>query len=363
MRVALSAAAAVVGVTLWVAAQERARPPAMPVEPVAAIAEALRSHRIVAFSDAHGNRELYAFAISVIRDARVRALLNDIVIENGNARYQGVMDRYVRGESVGYEALRHVWHETTQTQTLGPRDGSIPELYRVIRGLNTGLPRERQIRVVLGDPPVDWAEVRTEADHRKWIEQRDSHAAEVIRRQVVTRNRRALVIYGQGHLQRRNLLANYETDGLAGTVISILENTTAVRAFSMWWVSGRKAPPAAVNSWPVPSLAPIRGTSLGALDFTEFEPAPPTRAAIRNGTIVPVPREQWRSLAMEEQFDAVLYLGASSGAFVSGQSDLTPETCADREWLREWRRRLDVSGPPGRAESARLQEYCSSLAK
>ena len=47
----------------------------------------------------------------------MKAVLNDVVIENGNARYQDVMDRYVRGDEVPYEALRHVWHDTTQTQT------------------------------------------------------------------------------------------------------------------------------------------------------------------------------------------------------------------------------------------------------
>lgn len=358
MRVATSIA--IVAFSVCAVAQEQLRPRATPVEPVGAIAEAFRSHQIVAFSDAHGNREMYAFALAVVRDARVRAALNDVVIENGNARYQEVMDRYVRGEEVAYESLRRVWHDTTQTQTLGPRDGSIPELYQVIRALNAGVPRGRQIRVLLGDPPIDWANVRSEADHRTWIEQRDSHAAGVIRREVVARNRRALVLYGQGHLQRRNLLANYESEGLAGTVISILEKSAPTRAFSIWWAGPGKTPPAEVTSWPVPSLAPVRGTALGALDFTDFEPAPPNRSTIRDGRIVPVPRAEWRSLRMEEQFDAVLYLGKPSGTFVPGQSALTPMLCRDSEWLAEWRRRLDLSGPPGRAESIRLRMSCDS---
>jgi hypothetical protein len=363
MRVVAALAAVFVVSAMCPSAQEAARPRATPIEPIGAIADVFRSHQIVAFADAHGNREMLAFGLAVVRDARVRAVINDVVIENGNARYQDVMDRYVRGENVRYEELRHVWHDTTQTQTLSPRDGSIPELYRLIRSLNEDVPRARQIRVLLGDPPIDWASVRSEADHRKWIEQRDSHAAEVIRRDVVARKRRGLIIYGQGHLQRRNLLANYDSEGLAGTVISILEKAAPTRAFSIWWAGPGRTLPAEVSSWPAPSLALVRGSTLGALDFTDFEGAPPARSAIREGKIVLVPREQWRSLRMEEQFDAVLSLGKSSDTFVPGQSELTPAFCRDAEWLSEWRRRLDLSPPGLRAESSRLQEYCSSIVK
>jgi hypothetical protein len=346
------------GINVHVAGQAPARPRATPVDPVAAIVDALRSHQIVAFSDAHGNREMYAFALAAIRDARVRAAINDVVIENGNARYQDVMDRYVRGENVAYDDVRHVWHETTQTQTLGPRDGVIPELYQVIRKLNQGLPRQRQLRVLLGDPPIDWSAVKTPADHRPWIEKRDSHAADVIRREVVSRNRRGLVIYGQGHLQRKNLLANYSSEGLAGTVVSILEESARTKIFSIWWLN-RKGPPAETAAWPVPSLALVRGTTLGALDFTEIDTAPPTRATIRDGKIVPVPKEEWRTLRLEDQFDAVLKLADESPA-TSVRIPLTREQCVD-PWTAEWRRRVAMStGPQEQAALRQIDEDCGT---
>ena len=356
MRVVFACSAIVaVGLTV-LAGQEPARPRATPVDPIAAIADALRSHRIVAFSDAHGNREMYAFALAVIRDARVRAAINDVVIENGNARYQDVMDRYVRGENVSYDEVRHVWHETTQTQTLGPRDGVIPELYQLIRMLNQGLPRQRQLRVLLGDPPIDWRAVKTPADHRPWIEKRDSHGAEVIRREVVSRNRRGLVIYGQGHLQRKNLLANYSSEGLAGTVVSILEASARTKVFSIWWLN-RKGPPAETAPWPVPSLALVRGTTLGALDYTDIDTAPPSRATIRDGKIVPVPREEWRTMRLEDQFDAVLKLADASPA-TSVRIPLTREQCVD-PWTAEWRRRVAMStGPQEQAALRQIDEDC-----
>ena len=356
----LALAVVLTGGTISMSAQQgRSTPLATPVEPIVAIVDAFRSHSVVAFSDAHGNRQLAQFELSVLRDPRIVGVVNDIVIENGNAWHQDAMDRYVRGEDVPCETLRLVWRETTQAQTLGANTCDIPERYRVVRDVNARLPRQRQLRVLLGDPPIDWSAVRTADDIRKWIELRDSHAAELIRREVLAKNRRAIVVYGQGHLQRKNLLANYESEGLAGTVISILESTTNTKVFSIWWFNDRKAPPAEVTGWPVPSLALTRGTTLGALEFTELEGAPPARSAIRDGKIVPVPREEWRTLRMENQFDAVLYLGKTSGTFVVGQTEFTPAYCADSAWLAELLRRWELGGPT-RAQAARLREYCAA---
>ena len=357
LRVKVALILSVASLTLsWAAAQQRPR--AVPIDPVQAIVDAFRSHQVVAFSDHHGSAVMMAFELRVVRDSRIRAVINDIVIENGNARYQDVMDRYVRGDDVSYEELRHVWHETTQTQTLGPRDGIIPERYQVIRTLNQGLPPQRQLRVLLGDPPVDWSVVKTPADGRRWVEQRDSHAAEVIRREVVAKNRRGLVIYGQGHLQRKNLLANYSSEGLAATVVSVLEESARAKVFSIWWLN-RKGPPAETAAWPVPSLALVRGTTLGALDYTDIDTAPPSRATIRDGKIVPVPREEWRTLGLEDQFDAVLKLPEASPT-TAVRTPLTREQCVDA-WTAEWRRRLAMStGPQEKAALRQIDEDCGT---
>jgi len=336
------------------AQRDETRRPPVPVDPVSLILEALKTHAVVSFSDSHGYPELAAFEQSVIRDARIRAAINDVVIENGNARFQPVMDRYVGGEQVSYEELRHVWHDTTQIQTIGPRDGTIPALARAVRELNAGAPRERRIRILLGDPPIDWTTVRTAADHRRWIEQRDIHAAGVIEREVLAKHRHALVIYGQGHLQRKQLAANYSTEGLAATVASEIEKAAPGQLFSLWWLTDRKAPPADVGNWPVPSAALVRGTTFGAMDFTEFEEAPRQRAAIVDGRIVPLPPEQWKSLRMEEQFDAVLNLGRSHGR--SAEAGPAVGVCADKEWLNEWLRRLAM-GPPI-PTAAQLRQLC-----
>ncbi|PYR63729.1 MAG: hypothetical protein DMF87_20175 [Acidobacteria bacterium] len=67
----------------------------MPVEPIAAIVDAFRTHEIVAISDPDGNVQLQAFLLSLVRDARFPAAVNDIVSELLSARYQDAIDRFI----------------------------------------------------------------------------------------------------------------------------------------------------------------------------------------------------------------------------------------------------------------------------
>src|SRR5262245_58454978 len=65
--------------------------PAIPINPVNGILEAFRSHEIVALGEGnHNNEQAHAFRLSLIRDPRFPAVVNDIVVEFGNARYQDV---------------------------------------------------------------------------------------------------------------------------------------------------------------------------------------------------------------------------------------------------------------------------------
>ena len=181
-------------------------------------------------------------------------------------------------------------------------------------------------------------------DHQKWLELRDTHAAALIRHEVIEKGRRALVVYGIMHLQRRNLFSNYELveDPNVHTLVQQLEREGDARVFTVWPTAGVDLPELQpdVASWRAPSLVLVRGTVLGAADFTAFYPAEvPRRVTIRDGRIVPIPREQWRSLSAEEQFDAVLYLGPPSGMT---RSLLSPALCRDPAYMDMRRERLSL---------------------
>ncbi len=87
-----------------------------PSEPIAGILEAFKTRPIVGVPDAHRNTATHAFLLSLIRDPRFPTVVNDLVVECGNALHQDIADRFVRGEDVPYESLRKIWLDTTQAQ-------------------------------------------------------------------------------------------------------------------------------------------------------------------------------------------------------------------------------------------------------
>jgi hypothetical protein len=70
-----------------------------------------------------------------------------------------------------------------------------------VRETNRALPPEKRIRVLLGEPPVDWKTIHTREDFFKILGTRDSYAASVAK-EVLARNDKALVVYGGAHFGR-----------------------------------------------------------------------------------------------------------------------------------------------------------------
>jgi erythromycin esterase-like protein len=319
-------------------AQPQAQPrPAVPVDPIQGIIDAFQSHAVVALGEgAHGNEQGHAFRLSVIRDPRFAATVNDIVVESGNGRYQDVVDRFVRGEDVPNGALRQA-QETTQAQVL--QTPLTEELFSTVRDVNVKLPRDRQLRVLLGDSPIDWDMVHSAGDYSRWMDMRETFPASLVLRECIVKRRRALIIYGDMHLQRKQLLANYESEGLAETLVSRLESVAATKVFTIKTelTVDLTTIQADVANWPRPSLALLRGTTLGAADFARYYPYNVPRMTVRNGNMAPVPREQWRTLPMEDQFDALLYLGPPSATTFARPS---AALCGDSAYLAKRAARL-----------------------
>jgi hypothetical protein len=313
--------------------------PAVSVEPIAAILNAFRSHAIVALGNAEfrGNEQCHNFQVSLIRDPKFTASVNEIVVEFGNARYQDVIDRFVRGEEVPYESLRQVWQNTTQVEW----EWDLPiyeDFFRAVRAVNAALPRERQLRVLLADPPVDWDTVKTLADLRKAMGDRDGYAVDVLRREVLAKNHHALLIYGSQHLIRKSGVPGAADDRARG-IVARLEKDNITSVFTVLPETRRdlKALQAEVASWPVPSLAMLRGTTLGTATWSQG-PQP---------------------IRFEDQADAILYLGPPASLTAS---KLSTKLCSDPEYMRmrTWRLNL-LPPPPGATVSLadQLKDYCA----
>ena len=326
------------------AMQRAAAQPATPVDPIAAFIEAFRTHNVVTLTDPHGNVQVQAFLLSLVRDPRLPEAVNDIVIETASARYQDAIDRFVRGDDVETAVLRRAWEDHTVANSLGVQ---AEELIQAVRAVNASRAENRRLRVIAGDPPIDWDNITAPQDARRWIELRDSYPADLIRRQVLDRGRRALVVYGQGHLQRRQIVANYDmSTWQAQTVVSLLERDQAARVFNVWTLLDRNVEiPEGVTSWRVPSMALLRGTTLGARDFGLYSRGlgDGSRFGVKGGQLMPVPRDEWKMMRMEEQFDALLYLGPTASMITA---PVPPTLCQDADFVKRRVERLSRFGPP-----------------
>ena len=196
------------------------------------------------------------------------------------------------------------------------------------------------------------------SEWKKWIAQRDRHAAEVIRREVLHKQRRALVIYGEGHLWRVPLLE---------TITSLLEETTETKVFNVAFPlpapgssdSMEKVQPDSVG-WRVPAIALLRGTALGAAAFGFYAPPPMMMVFDK---VIPLTAEQRRvfELKMEDQFDALLYLGLPATITIA---PLPPARCAEPEYMAMRLRRLAlVPSPFSQAQVDSLKAYCATHAE
>jgi len=250
------------------AVQACSRPIARPTPPgeIAAspaadyLADAFDRFPLVAFSEPrHGAGGTREFLTSLVRHPRFAGAVNDIVVEFGNARYQDIADRYVAGEPVARDHLAQIWENTTVATgvwTAPMYEGILSE----IRSLNGTLPLSKRVRVLLGDPPIDWRVVRGPADEdmNDW---RDAHFAWVVEEQVIKKGRRALLWIGGAHISRKVLFP----DSLIHLLDRRFPNRTLVAlAVDRRDVDGPVS--ARLRDWPSLMAAPVRDTWLGRLD-------------------------------------------------------------------------------------------------
>lgn len=302
-------------------------PQSISADPIRGILEAFDRFPIVALGEGnHGNLQGADFRLQLLRAPLFAEKVDDIVVEFGTAAYQDVMDRYTAGEEVAPDSLRRCWQETTQ-----PFIWDAPiyaEFFAAVRVLNQSLPEEKRVRVLLGEPPIDWSRIKTREDLESWyraqmvrrawgkVNARAGHAVDVIRREVLNKGRKALVIYGDMHFYRPQgpEMPGFMGDYFRGNIVQQLERLHPGSVFTITTFTDtirleRQYPGSA--SWPRPAFIRLKGTGIGKL-------------SIRG------------SHTLEEQYDALLWLGPSSAI---GFSEPSADTVADEAYFDEMMRR------------------------
>ncbi len=117
--------------------------------------------------------------------------------EFGNGFFQPIVDRYIAGEDVPYDEVKKAW--TTTIAAGGPHEVSVMygQFYETVREVNQSLPEDKKIRVWLGDPPADPADPLAYSEAN--FPDRDAFFADVVMREVLAKNNKALLVIGAGH--------------------------------------------------------------------------------------------------------------------------------------------------------------------
>jgi hypothetical protein len=239
-----------------------AAPPAPVVSPAAdGIFAAFKTHPLVGLGELHGLAQELDFYVTLLRDPRFAAEVGNIVVEVGDAAQQAVIDRYVNGEDVPYTELRKVWSDTVGWYPTVTYAGSI-NIYSTIREVNAKLPPDKRIKVWLGEPPIDWTVIKAKDDFAALEKLRDSHPAELVTREILAKNKKALMIYGTGHFGiYRNLL----------NLRSLLDTSHPGALFVISPYTGYAQADCAarfephLKGWAAPSLVgPVKGSTLEA---------------------------------------------------------------------------------------------------
>ena len=269
----------------------------LPEPAIPAILAAFDKYEVVAMPEAHGLKDLDDFILTLIRTPALTEKVNDIEVECGNSLYQPVLDRYIAGEDVPFKDVRKVWRNTTQDMC--GTSIFFEEFFPIVRRVNQKLPQDKRIRVLAGDPPIDWEEVKSLKDTGK-LPGRDVTAASVLEKEVLSKHRKALMLFGTFHLLH----------GVGDDAVSIVETTHpgAVFVISHLGVFGsnfQTLSSSPFESWPVPSLARTKGTWLGSTDLGQFliEPIFFQGCEFRRE----FPKKYQRPVA--ELVDAFIYLG------------------------------------------------------
>jgi hypothetical protein len=192
--------------------------------------------------------------------------LNDVVVECSNSLYQPLLDRYIAGEDVNLHEVRQVWRNTTQPMC--GVSAFYEQLFPLIRRLNQRQSPERRLRVLAGDPPIDWKTVTKAEDMYKF--NRDESIASVMKKEVLSKHRKAIMLFGTAHLFHgtmamgiQSAVAQYETTYPDVTLViadhkGFGSNTPFVKYNDEF--------EARMTSWPSPSLVlRLKGTWLGNL--------------------------------------------------------------------------------------------------
>ncbi len=311
---------------------------AHPEPAIPAILKTFETFDVVGMNASHGQKDMDDFILSLIRNPRFPASVNDIVVGCGNLRYQPALDRYIAGEDVSFTEVQHVWRDTTVQQMCGS-SGFYEQFFPLVRSINQHLSVASRLRVVAADPPIDWSKIKSYQDLTPFFD-RDGSIASVMEKEVLSRHRKALMLFGIFHLVHGGGPGE-------GDAVTRYERHYPGKTFVIGGDFGDldtgNEPP--VDSYApggvLPSLIRTKNSRLGKLSLDAYIESP---LFTDSDCHVDEAFKSTPSKKLADQIDAFLYLGPQQYQLVE---PLPADIALDRAYRSEWLRRMKLVGLPG----------------
>ena len=221
-----------------------------------AVLEAFKTHRLVGLGEIHGLQNHGDALTLLLSDPRLPDVVDDIVVEFGNALYQHTIDRFIAGQPVNDADLRRVWRNSVFSPLATGDEPMYEQAYRTIRAANWAQPPNKRMRVLLGDVPIDWSKITNSCEWMRFTQtrDRDHYFASVVKKHVLAKGRRALLLKGLDAFVRPNAI----------------EQVTGERVYAIVDLAFAASDPGGVGrklaGYPHYTVIPAAGTWLGSAD-------------------------------------------------------------------------------------------------
>lgn len=277
----------------------------------------------------HHLENSHQFFKKVFDNEIIQKTINIVIVEFANANYQDILDRYIFGEEVYIDELRQIWRESTQS--IGGFGEAIIyfELLKKIRSVNFTLPANKKIRVLGGDPPINWKTIKSLDDYNKSNCQRDIYPAGLAIEYGIKQSMKVLVIYAEYHITKiMDQMASDYSPNITTYVNDRYPGAMSVIAVLNPQEFGLEKQ---TKNCPLYSIIDLDTDEIGNLPAEKYF----TEIFNESGKMI-----LFEGHKIKELFDAFLYIGSSE---TWKRIDFPKSVFSDQEW-KELNRRRQILG-------------------
>jgi hypothetical protein len=301
-----------------------------------AIVRAFKTHNIVMLGEFHGNKQLYEWLRQLVATPAFADRVDDIVMEFGNSLYQKSVDEYGSGKEVPIEKVERAWRNTVGE--IGPPSPVTEWLYRAVREANMKRRGKHQMRILCGDPYIDWEKAETMKDVNPYMAHRDDWYAQVVKDEVIARHHRALLIMGAMHFLRNNQIG-----AMSATIEPELQQAGAkpyLIVAGTNTIGGYDDVDHRFDAWKAPAIAAATGW-LGELPVNPLTNGGVDSLIInmKDESGKEIKKPSFTELKLKDAADALLYLGPRDSLTVV---EMTRAEMEGTPYDKELRRRMQI---------------------